>query len=327
MIKYVIKRILLLIPVFLGVTFVIFAIVRLNPADPVVAILGINITDEQYAAKAAELGLDQPFFVQYLLYIKNIVFNFDLGVSYSTGRQVSTMIAERFGTTLQLGLMGIALALVLGIPFGIISATRQYSLVDRVVTFGSLVFASMPAFFSALVMMLLFSLKLRWLPASFDQSFLGWIMPVVAVGMSPVAGITRMTRSSMLDVIRQDYVRTARAKGLAEKVIIFKHELKNAVIPVLTVVGMQIGSIMAGSVVVESIFSVPGMGSMISQAITDQDYNLVQGSVLFIALFICAINLVVDIVYAFIDPRIKAQYKGGGKKKNRHQEKEKGKVS
>ena len=292
-----------------------------------VAILGINITDEQYAAKAAELGLDQPFFVQYLLYIKNIVFNFDLGVSYSTGRQVSTMIAERFGTTLQLGLMGIALALVLGIPFGIISATRQYSLVDRVVTFGSLVFASMPAFFSALVMMLLFSLKLRWLPASFDQSFLGWIMPVVAVGMSPVAGITRMTRSSMLDVIRQDYVRTARAKGLSEKVIIFKHELKNAVIPVLTVVGMQIGSIMAGSVVVESIFSVPGMGSMISQAITDQDYNLVQGSVLFIALFICAINLVVDIVYAFIDPRIKAQYKGGGKKKNRHQEKEKGKVS
>ena len=226
MIKYVIKRILLLIPVFLGVTFVIFAIVRLNPADPVVAILGINITDEQYAAKAAELGLDQPFFVQYLLYIKNIVFNFDLGVSYSTGRQVSTMIAERFGTTLQLGLMGIALALVLGIPFGIISATRQYSLVDRVVTFGSLVFASMPAFFSALVMMLLFSLKLRWLPASFDQSFLGWIMPVVAVGMSPVAGITRMTRSSMLDVIRQDYVRTARAKGLSEKVIIFKHELK-----------------------------------------------------------------------------------------------------
>ena len=327
MIKYVIKRILLLIPVFLGVTFVIFAIVRLNPADPVIAILGINITDEQYAAKAAELGLDQPFFVQYLLYIKNIVFNFDLGVSYSTGRQVSTMIAERFGTTLQLGLMGIALALVLGIPFGIISATRQYSLVDRVVTFGSLVFASMPAFFSALVMMLLFSLKLRWLPASFDQSFLGWIMPVVAVGMSPVAGITRMTRSSMLDVIRQDYVRPARAKGLSEKVIIFKHELKNAVIPVLTVVGMQIGSIMAGSVVVESIFSVPGMGSMISQAITDQDYNLVQGSVLFIALFICAINLVVDIVYAFIDPRIKAQYKGGGKKKNRHQEKEKGKVS
>lgn len=150
-------------------------------------------------------------------------------------------------------------------------------------------------------------------------------MPVIAVGMSPVAGITRMTRSSMLDVTRQDYVRTARAKGLSEKVIVFKHELKNAVIPVLTVVGMQIGSIMAGSVVVENIFSVPGMGSMISGAITGQDYNLVQGSVLVIALFVCGINLVVDIVYAFIDPRIKAQYKGVGKKKNR--QKEKGKVS
>lgn len=319
MIKYVLKRILLLIPVFLGVTFVIFAIVRMNPADPVYAILGINITDEQYAAKAAELGLNKPFLVQYLLYIKNIVLHFDLGVSYSSGREVSVMILERLGITMQLGFLGILLAMCLGIPFGILSATRQYSVLDRIVTFASLVFASMPAFFSALIMMLLFSQKLRWLPASFDRSFLSWIMPVVAVGMSPVAGITRMTRSSMLDVTRQDYVRTARAKGLSEKVIIFKHELKNAIIPVLTVVGMQVGSIMAGSVVAESIFNVPGMGSLISKAISDQDYNLVQGSVLFIALFICVINLVVDIVYAFIDPRIKAQYSSGSKKKKKEQ--------
>lgn len=322
MIKYVVKRILLLIPVFLGVSFVIFVIVRLNPADPVLAILGINITDEQYAAKAAELGVDQPLMVQYLLYIKNIVFHMDLGVSYSTGRNVSAMIFERFGTTLQLGLLGIALAMCLGIPFGILSATRQYSLLDRIVTFMSLVFASMPPFFSALVMMLLFSLKLRWLPASDLDTWKGWVMPVLAVGMSPVAGITRMTRSSMLDVTRQDYVRTARAKGLSERAIILKHELKNAVIPVLTVVGMQIGSIMAGSVVVEALFSVPGMGSMISKAITDQDYNLVQGSVLFIALFICVINLVVDIVYAFIDPRIKAQYKGSSKNRGKRKEAE-----
>lgn len=324
MIKYVVKRILLLIPVFLGVTFVIFAIVRMNPADPVYAILGINITEEQYAAKAAELGLDQPFLIQYVMYIKNIVFGFDLGVSYSSGRAVSTMILERLGTTMQLGFLGILLAMCLGIPFGILSATRQYSVLDRVVTFASLIFASMPAFFSALIMMLLFSLKLKWLPASFDRSFLSWIMPVLAVGMSPVAGITRMTRSSMLDVTRQDYVRTARAKGLSERAVIFRHELKNAIIPVLTVVGMQVGSIMAGSVVAESIFNVPGMGSMISKAISDQDYNLVQGSVLFIALFICAINLVVDIVYAFIDPRIKAQYSGGGKKKGKPRDKRKG---
>lgn len=323
MVKYIIKRILLLIPVFLGVSFVIFAIVRMNPADPVYAIMGMNITEEQYLAKQIELGLDKPFLVQYINYIKDLVLNFDLGVSYSDGRSVATKIMERFGVTLQLGLMGISLSMIIGIPFGIISATRQYSAVDRVVTFGSLVFASMPAFFSALVMMLLFSQKLRWLPASFDRSFLSWIMPVVAVGMSPVAGITRMTRSSMLDVTRQDYVRTARAKGLSEKAIIMKHELKNAIIPVLTVVGMQIGSIMAGSVVVEAIFNVPGMGSLISKAISDQDYNLVQGSVLFIALFICSINLVVDIVYAFIDPRIKAQYKGGNsKKKDKKERKE-----
>ena len=227
------------------------------------------------------------------------------------------MILERFGTTLRLGVLGIALALLLGIPSGILSATRQYSLADRVVTFASLVFASMPAFWSALILMLLFSLYLGWLPASGLKTWDAWILPVVSVGMSPVAGITRMTRSSMLDVTRQDYVRTARAKGLSEGTIILRHELKNAVIPVLTVVGMQIGSIMAGSVVVESIFSIPGMGSLITDAISAQDYNLVQGSVLFIALFICAINLVVDIVYAFIDPRIKAQYQGGSRKRRR----------
>lgn len=191
MAKYIIKRILLLIPVFLGVTFVIFAIVRLNPADPVLAILGINITDEQYAAKAAELGLDKPFFAQYLIYIKNIVFHLDLGVSYSTGRAVSTMIAERFLTTMKLGLLGILLAMVLGIPFGIVAATRQYSVLDRIVTVASLLFASMPSFFSALLMMLLFALKLRWLPASGLATWKGWIMPVLAVGLSPVAGITR----------------------------------------------------------------------------------------------------------------------------------------
>lgn len=311
MIKYVIKRLLLIIPVFLGVTFVIFIIVRMSPADPVTAILGINITEEQYLAKQIELGLDKPLLIQYVNYIVNFVTRLDLGVSWASGRDVTVMIAERFPTTLKLGFLGIALALLVGIPCGIISATKQYSVTDRAVTVVSLLFASVPAFFSALLLMLLFSLKLNWLPASGIATWKAWIMPVVAVGMSPVAGITRMTRSSMLDVIRQDYVRTARAKGLSERTIIFRHELKNAIIPVLTVVGMQIGSILAGSVVVESIFSVPGMGSMIRKAISDQDYNLVQGSVVVIALVICAINLIVDLVYAFVDPRIKAQYKGG----------------
>lgn len=311
MIKYVIKRLLLLIPVFLGVTFVIFFIVRLSPADPVTAVLGINVTEEQYLAKQAEMGLDKPLLVQYVDYVLNIVTHLDLGISWDSGRDVSRMIGERFPITFKLGLMGMALALIIGIPSGIISATRQYSAIDRVVTFGSLVFASIPSFLSALLLMLLFSVKLGWLPASGISSWKAWIMPVIAVGMTPVAGITRMTRSSMLDVTRQDYVRTARAKGLSERTIILRHELKNAIIPVLTVVGVQIGSIMAGSVVVESIFSVPGMGSMIKKAINGQDYNLVQGSVVTIALLICAINLIVDIVYAYVDPRIKAQYKGG----------------
>ena len=178
MIKYVVKRLLLLIPVFLGVTFVIFFIVRLSPADPVTAILGINITEEQYLAKQAELGLDKPLLIQYVNYVINIITHLDLGISYSSGRSVSIMIAERFGTTLKLGFLGMALALILGIPSGIISATRQYSPIDRVVTFGSLLFASVPAFFSALLLMLFFSVKLGWLPPSGIASWDAWIMPV-----------------------------------------------------------------------------------------------------------------------------------------------------
>lgn len=309
MIRYFIKRVLLLIPVILGVIFIVFAVMQMAPGDPVYAIMGANITPEQYANKAHELGLDQPFFVQFFNYIKNIVLHFDLGTSYADGRSVATIIMERFPTTLTLGLLGISIPVLLGIPFGVAASVKHNSILDRVVCVVSLIFASMPDFWYSLMLMLLFALNLRWVPGSFTiGQWTSWILPVVAVGLAPVAGLTRMTRSSMLDSINQDYVRTARAKGLREFTVVRRHVIKNAFIPVLTDLGMQLGGIMAGSVVVETIFGIPGMGSMISAAIAAENFPLVQGSVAFLSIFICGVNLLIDMVYAFVDPRIKAQY-------------------
>ena len=308
MIKYIIKRILLLIPVILGVIFIVFVIMKMAPGDPVYALIGTNITPEQYAFKEHELGLDRPVLIQYLLYIKNIFLHLDLGTSYSDGRAVTTIILERFPVTLRLGLLGICLPIFLGIPFGVAAAVKHDSLLDRVVCIVSLIFASMPDFFSSVILMLFFALKLMWVPASGIATWKAWILPVIAVGMTPVAGVTRMTRSSMLDAIYKDYVRTARSKGLSSWKVITHHVLKNGIIPVMTDLGMQLGNIMAGAVVVETIFNIPGIGTMLSTAITSVNYPLVQGSVAFLSVFICGINLVIDILYAFIDPRIKAQY-------------------
>ena len=248
------------------------------------------------------------------LYVKNIVTKFDFGTSYQTKRAVSKEILERFPTTLKLGLLGILVTVAIGVPSGVISATKQYSILDYIVTVISVFFASMPGFWMALMMMLLFSLRLGWFPASGLDTWKGWVMPALSVGLSPVATVTRMTRSSMLDVIRQDYITTARSKGLAEGVVIRKHALRNALISVITIVGMQLGLIMAGSVVVEAIFSVPGLGSLILDAINNKNYPVIQGSVLFLSLSISLMNLIVDVVYGFVDPRIKAQYSSGGKK-------------
>lgn len=317
MFRYIIKRILFLIPVILGVIFIVFMIMQMAPSDPVYALLGSNITEEQYAMKQAELGLDKPVIVQYALYVKNIVTGLDLGTSYADGRAVTTIILERFPVTLKLGLLGICLPIIIGIPMGILAAVKHDSILDRLVCFVSLVFASMPDFWYSLMLMLLFALKLGWMPASGIDTWKAWILPVIAVGMSPIAGLTRMTRSSMLDAINKDYVRTARSKGLSEVKIVVHHILKNGMIPVMTDLGMQLGNIMAGAVVVETIFNIPGMGTMISAAISSSNYPLVQGSVAFLAVFICGINLIIDIAYALIDPRILAQYSGGKKKKNR----------
>ena len=317
MFKFIAKRILLFIPVLLGVLLVVFTVNHFTPADPVYSIMGYNITQEQYDVKYEQLGLDDPFFVQFFNYLKGVVTEFDLGTSYQNKRAVADQIAERLGVTIKLGVIGLAITVLLGIPFGIISATKQNSPLDYTVTVASLFFASMPNFWLALMLIIILSLNLGWLPATGVHNWKGWIMPCVTLGMTPLAAVTRMTRSSMLEVIRQDYIRTAYAKGLTEREVIWKHALKNAMIPVITTIGYMASMIFGGAVVIESIFSIPGLGMLMQTAITNADYPVVLGSVLVVSFFVCVINLLVDLLYGFLDPRIKAQYTGGKKKSSR----------
>lgn len=246
MIRFTIRRLLLMIPVLIGVLFIVFTLGHFMPGDPIYTIIGSDATEEQYEAMAANLGLDQPFLKQFWDYTVGVVTKFDLGTAYRSRRAVSTEIGERIWITIKLGILSSCVTIGLGMPLGILSATKQYSPLDYGVTTVSLIFASMPGFWLALMMMLLFSLRLGWLPSSGITTWKHYIMPVLAQGLMPIAAITRMTRSSMLEVIRQDYIRTARAKGLSEGVVIRRHASENALIPVITVVGMQISMIMGG---------------------------------------------------------------------------------
>ena len=240
--------------------------------------------------------------------MKNIVTEFDFGTSYKTGKPVIEEVLERFPTTLLLTLCSMAIATVLGVLLGVISAVKQYSVLDYLATLTSLVGVSIPSFWLGLMLMLVFALQLGWFPASGFYGPKYWVLPAIAIAVIPLSTITRMTRSAMLEVVRQDYMRTAKAKGLSETQTILKHGLKNTLIPVITVIGIQTGRTLAGSIVVESIFSIPGLGSLIVNAINARNYPTIQGSILFCALTFCIINLLVDILYAYIDPRIKSQY-------------------
>ncbi len=299
----------------LFVIVLVFTINYFSSGDPTVAILGEGASQEQIDAKREELGLNDSYFEQLFRYIVNIVTKFDFGTSYKNGKPVLDEILKRFPTTLLLTLTSMTIATVVGIILGIISAVKQYSIFDRVATFVSLFGVSIPSFWLGLMLMIVFALNLRILPASGFYGPKYWILPSIAIATIPIATITRTTRSSMLDVIRQDYMRTARAKGVSETTIIVKHGLRNALIPVMTVVGIQLGKTLAGSIVTESIFSIPGLGTLIVNAIYARNYPVIQGSILFCALTFCLINLAVDILYAYIDPRIKSQYASPKKRK------------
>lgn len=314
MIRYVLKRILLLIPVLLGVIVIVFTINFCTEGSPAFTILGAAATPENVAQVEHEWGLDRPYLVQLGDYIWNIVSKGDLGTSYSYRRPVSEMIAERLPNTVKLGLLSVLFSIVIGIPLGIVAATKQYSALDYSATALASVLAALPSFWLALMLMLTFSVKIRWFPVSGLGTWKHWVLPVMANGIMPVALITRMTRSSMLEVIRQDYIRTARAKGLSERGVIFGHALKNSLIPIITVVGNTAGLAMTGAIIVETVFNIPGLGVMMNLAIGQNDYITTQSGVLVCAIIICLMNLVTDVAYAFVDPRIKAQYVAMNKK-------------
>lgn len=315
MLRYAVRRLLMLIPVLLGVTLIIFTLLHFTPGNPAEMLLPDDATAEQIAQKEHELGLDQPFFVQYFNYLKGIVTEGDFGTSYTTGRSVSEEIFIRFPRTIMLATASIIVAIIMGILCGIISATKQYSAFDHAAVAISMVGVSMPNFWQGLLMILLFSVWLGWLPPSGFDHWTCWILPAVTIGTSSSANIMRMTRSTMLEVVRQDYIRTARAKGQTENNIRFHHALKNAMIPIVTVIGNSFGSMLCGAVVTESIFSIAGLGKLLVDSINVRNYPMVQGCVLFLALIHAVVNLGVDLLYAFIDPRIKSQYSGGKKRK------------
>lgn len=306
--KYVLKRILLLIPVLLGVSLLVFAIMSLTPGDPAQLILGENAPKEAILKLREEMGLNDPFFMQYFRFVKNAIMG-DFGRSYTTGREVFGEIFARFPNTLILAVIGIIISVCIGIPIGIISATRQYSFLDSFSMVIALLGVSMPVFWLGLMLILTFSVKLGWLPSGGFDGLKSIILPAVTLGVGSAAIITRMTRSSMLEVIRQDYIRTARAKGVAEKVVINKHALKNALIPIITVVGLQFGHLLGGAVLTESVYSWPGVGRLMVDAIRQKDTPTVLAAVVFLAAAFSVVNLLVDILYAYVDPRIKSQYK------------------
>ncbi|SHJ99518.1 nickel ABC transporter permease [Paramaledivibacter caminithermalis] len=305
--KYIFRRLLLLIPVLLGVTFIVFTIMSFTPGDPAQLMLGESAPPEAVEQLRAEMGLDDPFIVQYLRFVGNAIKG-DFGRSYTTKREVFSEIFARFPNTLILAAVGVAIAVAIGIPVGIISATRQYSLIDSISMIGALLGVSMPNFWLGLMLILVFSVGLGWLPFAGFESAKSIILPAITLGTGAAAIITRMTRSSMLEVIRQDYIRTARAKGVSEKKVVNKHALKNALIPVITVVGLQFGYLLGGAVLTETVFSWPGVGRLLVEAIRQKDTPTVLASVVFMATTFSFVNLLVDILYAYVDPRIKSQY-------------------
>jgi peptide/nickel transport system permease protein len=305
--KYIIKRLILIIPVMLGVSFIIYFIMNLTPGDPATMILGEGAKPAEYAALRTELGLDDPLLIRYGRYILDACKG-DLGNSYRTNLPVINEIATRFPITFQLALISMILAVVIGIPLGILSAVKQYSATDNIALTLSLMFTSMPSFWLALMLILLFTLKLGLLPSLGMESWKHMILPAIATATGTMASLLRMTRSTMLEVIRQDYIRTARAKGAKENVVIFGHALRNALLPVVTIIGVNFGFALGGTIVIEQVFAIPGLGQLMINSIRTKDIPMVTASVLFAALIASVINLLVDIIYTYIDPRLKTEY-------------------
>jgi ABC-type dipeptide/oligopeptide/nickel transport system permease component len=303
----------LTIPVLLGVSILVFSVIHLAPGDPAVIMLGPLATKESIEKLHQELGLDRPLVVQYLAWMSKVV-RLDFGRSVVLGREVFPEIWLRFKATMILTLASLSLAVLIGVVAGITSAVRQYSIFDGLSMLTALAGVSMPVFFTGIVLIILFSMQLNLFPTAGMYSPAGGdlldllhhlVLPAITLGTASAAVLARMTRSAMLETIRQDYIRTARAKGLAERAVIYVHALRNAAITIITVLGMQVGYQLGGAILTETVFSWPGIGMMMVRAIQVRDYPMVQGGVLFVAAVFVFVNIIVDIAYAFLDPRIR----------------------
>jgi peptide/nickel transport system permease protein len=304
MVTYIIRRILMLIPILLGVSFLVFAIAEVTPGDPVAIMLGTRATPERIATLRAELRLDDPFITRYLRFVWNAAQG-DFGRSIRGQTPVLTEILDRLPSTAQLAFTAIVFATCFGIPIGVIAAQNRGKFIDSAAMLTSLVGLSLPSFWLAIILIIIFGINLKWVSVTGGEGFKDLILPAFTLGLAPAAVLARLTRSSVLEVKEEDFVRTARGKGLKERVIQFRHILRNALIPVITYLGLLFADLLGGTVFIESVFARPGLGRFAINAISNRDFPQVQGLVLFIASFYVIMNLLVDLLYGVIDPRIR----------------------
>jgi peptide/nickel transport system permease protein len=306
--NYIIRRLLWLIPILIGVSLIVFTIMYLSPTDAAITILGESASQESLDQLRREMGLYDPFIVQYYRYASNVFLRFDLGRSYVSNREVLPEILLRLPNTIRLASVSILFAALIGIPLGVAASIKPNKAVDNVTMVVALFGVSVPTFWQALILIIIFSLNLRWFPSGGFDRIDQMVLPVIALSTTSIGSIARITRSSMIDSLNQDYVRTAFAKGLSNFNVVFRHALKNALIPVVTIIGLQFGALLGGAVLTESIFSINGLGVLMVNSIRQRDIMMVQGSVLFVAFLFTLVNLFVDLTYAYIDPRIREQY-------------------
>ena len=308
MLWYILKRLLYMIPVLLCVVVIVFTLMYITPGDPARSMLGDSASLESVAALRESMGLDDPFFSQLGRYLKQLILHGDMGNSYKSKQPVISEILARYPSTLILTFFTLLFALIVGVFVGTISAVKQYSWLDSISVATSLLGVSAPAFWVGMLLILVFAVQLGWLPSSGSYSFKYWILPVLTLGWQTSAYIMRITRSSMLEVVRQDYIRTARSKGQLEFITIVRHGLRNALIPIITIAGNQVCVLLAGATMTETIFSLPGIGKLLVDSMNFKDYAMVQGVVLWVGLNCVAINLIVDVIYCLVDPKVKASF-------------------
>ncbi|RNB79147.1 ABC transporter permease [Brevibacillus nitrificans] len=304
MFTYIIKRVLQMIPTLIGVSILSFIIIHSVPGDPAHLIAGADATAEQVQSVRDRLGLDLPLYEQYLGYVKGLLRG-DLGMSMHSERPVLNEIMTRFPSTLQLTAFSVIIMVIVGLLAGILSATKPNSIRDNVTMMFSLLGISMPVFWFGIMLILVFSYYLQLLPSGGSSSLQYFILPSIVLGLSSSGVLARLTRSSVLEVIHQDFIRTARAKGVKERLVVYKHTLKNALVPIITIIGLEFGTLLGGAVLTETVFSMNGLGRYIIQAIQFRDYPAVQGSILFVATIFVVVNLIVDLCYSAVDPRIR----------------------